>query len=155
MSRVGFWSRRAGSREVGRTHQQIVVEETPTTAAVFIFGGFACLALIARDRIGVVLALVLGSIALYAAVRSTFVADRNRHVLLIKRRILFWTFERVYEASAIDRIYVRYMGRGGSGLAVRFKSGRSKSLTMSLGSGRGLDGLAGALNHFLYTTRSK
>lgn len=150
-----MWDFGHAVREVDRSHQQIAIEETATTGAVFIFGGFACLGLIAHDRIGLLLGLVLGSIALYAAVRSTFIADRNRRVLLIRRRILFWTLERVYEVSTIDRVYVRYMGKGGSGLAVRFKSGRSKNLTMSLGSASGLEEIAGALNHFLYTPRRK
>jgi hypothetical protein len=140
-------------REVDRSHHQVVVEETATTGAVFLIGGVACLELIVtRDRTGLVLALALAAIALFASVRSSFIADRDRRVLLVRRRILLWTFERAYEASGVERVYVRYTAKG-SGLAVRFRSGRSKSLTMSLGSTARLEGIAGALNHFLYMSK--
>ena len=110
---------------------------------------FALLTLIVfRTAIGAGLALFFASIGLYSAVRSSFIADRTRGILVIKRQIVLWTFERVYEANTIDRIFVRVTIRG-SGLAVRFKSGRSKDLTMSLGSANTLDGAAAALNHFL------
>jgi len=59
------------------------------------------------------------------------------------------TWEKVYDASTIDLIFVRVTNKG-NGLAVRFKSGRSKSLTMSLGSGDSVEAAAAALNQFLY-----
>lgn len=99
---------------------------------------------------GIVLALWLASFGLYAAISSSFIADRNRRVLVVRRRVGRWTFERIYEATTIDRVYVRSTIKG-SGLAVRFKSGRSKGLTMSLGFATNLEGMAAALNHFLYT----
>ena len=102
-----------------------------------------------RNAVGVVLAFFFACFGLYAAVKSLFVGDRNRGVLVIKRRIGQWTFERVYEARAIDQIYVRFTIKG-SGLAVRFKSGRSKDLTMSLGTATNLEDAAAALNHFLH-----
>jgi hypothetical protein len=145
-----MWTFGHGVREIERSNQWVVVEETATTGAVLLFTAFACLGLIVfRDVVGTVIALFLFSIGLYAAVGSTFTADRDRRVLVIKRRIMLWTFEKVYEAKAIDRIYVRFTIKG-SGLAVRFRSGRSKDLTMSLGSARTLDAAAAALNHFLY-----
>ncbi len=98
---------------------------------------------------GVVLAFFMASLALYAAVSSSFVADRTRRALIIKRRIGVLTWEKVYEASTIDRIFVRVTSKG-NGLAVRFKSGRSKSLTMLLGSGDSVEDAAAALNQFLY-----
>jgi predicted GNAT superfamily acetyltransferase len=103
-----------------------------------------------RDAVSVAPALFFASLGVYASVRSSFIADRNRRVLVVKRRIMLWTFERVYEAMAIDRVYVRFTIRG-SGLALGFKSGRSKDLTMSLSSASTLDEAAAALNHFLYT----
>jgi hypothetical protein len=136
-------------REIERSNQCLVVEETATTGACILFGAFALVALIVfRSVTGVVFALFFASVGLYAVVRSSFVADRTRQALVIKRRIGPWNFESVYEAKTIDRIYVRSTIKG-SGLAVRFKSGRSKYLTMSLGSATGLEGIAYALNHFL------
>jgi hypothetical protein len=87
---------------------------------------------------------------LHAAVRSSFIADRSHQIFLIKRRIDRWTIERSYEAKSIERIYVRNTIKG-SGLAVRFKSGRTKDLTMSLSFETGLEDIAAALNHFLQT----
>lgn len=98
---------------------------------------------------GMALSVFLAFLALYAAVRSSFVADRNRRVSVVKRRIGVLTFEKVYEAQDIDRVCVRFT-LNGSGLYLRFKSGRSKSLTMSLGFGDALDDAAAALNEFLY-----
>jgi predicted GNAT superfamily acetyltransferase len=129
----------------------VVVDETRTSGAALLFVAFAVLVLITfRDAVSVAPALFFASLGVYASVRSSFIADRNRRVLVVKRRIMLWTFERVYEAMAIDRVYVRFTIRG-SGLALGFKSGRSKDLTMSLSSASTLDEAAAALNHFLYT----
>ena len=144
-----MWKLGHAVREIERSHQRLVVEETATTGAAVLFGALALVTLIAfRHTIGVVFTLFFAAVGLYAVVRSSFVADRTRRVLVIKRRIALWNFERVYEAKTIDRVYVRSTIKG-SGLAVRFKSGRSKYLTMSLGSATGLEGIAGALNQFL------
>jgi hypothetical protein len=131
------------------------VEETATKGAVIVFGAFALLDLVSFRRavgnvfaLGMVLALFMAGLALYAAISSSFVADRTRRALIIKRRIGILTRERVYDASTIDRIFVRATLKG-NGLAVRFKSRRSKSLTMSLGSGDRLEDAAAALNQFL------
>jgi hypothetical protein len=145
------WTFGHAVREIERSHQQVIVEETPTTGAILLFAAFAFLMLISlRNTVGMLLAFFCAAIALYAAVGSSFVADRNRRVLVIKRRVWVWTFERVYEASTIDRVFVRATIKG-DGLAVRFKSGRSKELTMSLGFGDNLEDAAAALNQFLYT----
>ena len=100
------------------------------------------------EPFGTHFAIPFALLALYAAVRSSFVADRNRQILIVRRRLWVWDFERVYEAAIIDRIMVRSTIKG-NGLAVRFKSRSTKDLTLSLGSAAGLEGLAGALNHFL------
>ena len=143
-------------REIERSHQQVVVEETATKGAVIGFGAFALLDLVSfrtahgqAFAVGVVLAFFMSGLVLYAAISSSFVADRSRRVLIIKRRIGILTREKVYDAGTIDRIFVR-VTINGDGLAVRFKSGRSKSLTMSLGSGVSLEDAAAALNQFLY-----
>ena len=99
--------------------------------------------------VGLVLGFFFAGIALYAATRSSFAASRSRGVLIVKRRIGALAFEKVYDASTIDRIFVRVTMKG-KGLAVRFKSGRSKGLTMSLSSEDGLEDAAAALNQFLY-----
>jgi len=136
-------------REIERSHQSVVVEETATTGAAVLFGALALVTLIAfRNAAGVALTVYFAAFGLCAGIRSSFVADRTRRVLVIKRRIALWNFERVYEAKTIDRIYVRSTIKG-SGLAVRFKSGRSKDLTISLGSANRLEAIAGTLNHFL------
>jgi hypothetical protein len=142
-------------REIERSHQQVVVEETATKGAVIGFGAFALLDLVSFRKahgqafaVGVVLAFFMSGLVLYAAISSSFVADRSRRVLIIKRRIGVLTLEKVYEAKEIDRIYVRSTSKG-SGLYARFKSGRSKGLTMSLGCGDSLEEVAAALNQFL------
>jgi hypothetical protein len=145
------WTFGHAVREIERTHQQLIVEETATTGAAVLFVTFAVFVLIFfRNLLGALVALYFAAFGLYLSVKSSFIADRNRGVLVVRRQIVLWTFEKVYEANTIDRIYVRFTIKG-SGLAVRFKSGRNKDLTMSLGSASTLEGAAGALNHFLYT----
>lgn len=150
-----MWTFGHGVREIERSHEQVVVEETATTGAAAVFGALAYFTVIVfRSVTGTILGLFFALFGLYAAVRSCFIADRNRRVLVIKRRIGRWTSERTYKAETIDRIYVRFTIKG-SGLAVRFKSGRNKSLTMSLGSATNLEDLAVALYQFLYTPNSR
>jgi hypothetical protein len=137
--------------EIERSHRRVVIVETATPGSALIFGvGGLAILVASRNMVGVAPALGLGCMALYAAVGSTFIADRDRRALVVRRRIGLWTIEKVYAANTIDRVYERRMGRG-SGLAVRFKSGRSKNLMMSFDATAGLDAIAGALNHFLYT----
>jgi hypothetical protein len=143
------WELGHSVKEIQRSHQKLVVEETATQGSAIIFGALALGTLIAfRNATGAIVGLFFASAALYSGVRSLFIADRTRSELAIKRRIAFWDFERVYEAKTIDRVNVRSMIKG-SGLEVRFKSGKRKYLTMSLGSPTGLEGIASALNHFL------
>jgi hypothetical protein len=150
------WTFGHAVREIERTHHQVVIEETATKGAVWEFGAFALLALVVFRSaignvriIGLVLTLFFTSIALYAAVRSSFVADKDRRVLVVKQRIGVLSYEKVYEAKDIDRVFV-HSTIDGSGLSLRFKSGRTKGLTMSLGVGDGLEDAAAALNQFLY-----
>ena len=89
--------------------------------------------------------------ALYASVQSTYPADRLSGQLIINRRILFSTLRTVYYAHTIDRVYVRHTQKG-SGLYVRFKSGRNKRLSMSL-EFISLEAFTDALNTTLYTHR--
>jgi hypothetical protein len=146
-----MWTLGHAVREVERSDHYVVVEETATTGAVMLFGAFACLTLaIFRNVLGLVLAFFFASLAVYAAVRSSFVADKGRGVLVIKRQIGPWNRERHYDARAIDRVFVPITIKG-NGLAVRFKSGRRMSLTMSLGFDSDLEGAAAALNEFLHT----
>jgi len=44
--------------------------------------------------VGVVLAFFMSGLVLYAAISSSFVADRSRRVLIIKRRIGVLTLEK-------------------------------------------------------------
>jgi hypothetical protein len=140
-------------REVERSHQHVVIEETATWGAALGFGVPAVATFVMwREILGISIALFLAAIALYAGVTSEFVADRNRRCLIVKRRLAFWSVEKAYEAQSIERIYVRHTGKG-SALAVRFRSGKTPNLTMSLGFDYPkLEGAAAALNHFLPCT---
>ena len=144
-------------REIDRTHHEVVVEETATKAAVWVFGAFALFGLIAFRgasgsvrALGITLTVFLASLALCGSVRSLFVADRGRRILVVRRRIGKLSYEKVYPAGDIDRVFV-HSTINGSGLSLRFKSGRRKGLTMSLGFGDNLEDTAAALNEFLYT----
>jgi hypothetical protein len=131
----------------------VVVSESATTGAVLFFGGLAVLSLLLFS--GIACALIAGYFAawsLYAAVASDFIADRSRGELLVRRKIGPWSITRAYRAETIDRVYVRRTIKG-SGLALRFKSGRTKGLTMSLGSEAQLERSSGALNYFLHISR--
>jgi hypothetical protein len=137
-------------REIERSHQRVVIEETATTGAVVVLGAMAALVLIVfRNLASAYCASVFAILGVYSAVSSRFAADRDRG-LILKRRVGPLTIERVYESGEIAQIYVRTTLKG-QGLTVRFKSGRCKDLTMSLGSGAGLEGVAAALNLFLNT----
>jgi hypothetical protein len=149
---VAMWTLGHSVREVERSSNQVVVTESATVGAAGIFGAFAVLSFIVyRSRAGAVLTLFFASVATYAAVNSDFVADRNCGELVVRRRVGPWAIRRAYQARTIDQIYVRRSFHKGSGLAVRFKSGRSKNLTMSLGWTPDLDRIAATLNHFLHT----
>jgi hypothetical protein len=81
------WTFGHAVREIERSHQQVVVEETATAGAALLFAAFAVFGLLTfRNAVGAVLASFFASIALYASVRSSFIADRNRRVLVIRRR---------------------------------------------------------------------
>jgi hypothetical protein len=127
----------------------VVIEETATTGAALLFGVLAVFVLLAfRNLAGIVVAGCFASLSIYSAVRSSYIADRDQRVLIIERKLARWTVTKVYKSALIDGEYVRFTIRG-SGLALKFKSGRSKDLTLSLGSTAGLERAAGALNHFL------
>jgi hypothetical protein len=151
-----MWTLGHSVREIERSHHQVIVEETATTVAAVVFGAFALLtAVVFRSIPGGAVALTFGSLGLYASVRSSFTADRDRRVLVIRRRVGWWALEKTYEAKAIDRIYV-VSTRKGDGLAVRFKSGRHKNLTLSLGSSpTSLGSIAASLTEFLYTPKCR
>jgi len=149
------WTFGHSVRETERSHHEVVVEETATKGAIILYGAFAILDLVsfrkARGQafaVGLALGFLMAGLALYAAISSAIVADSSRRVLIIKRRLGVLTLQKAYDAKEIDRVYVRSTSKG-SGLYVRFKSGRSKALTMSLGSGDRLEDAAAALNQFL------
>ena len=140
-------------KETERSSMHVVVSESATTWVAFLFGGFGVLALIIYSGVtGMIVTLFFACWAAYAAVASEFVADRGRGELLVRRHIGPWSFARAYTATDIAGVYVRRTVRG-SGLALRFKSGRSKGLTMSLDWDPDLGRAAASLNHFLHATR--
>jgi hypothetical protein len=57
----------------------------------------------------------MAGLAFYAAISSSFVADRGRRVLIMKRRLGVLTFKKAYEAKEIDRVYVRWHIKKGTG----------------------------------------
>jgi hypothetical protein len=131
-------------RAIEHSHHRVVIEETATTGAVWLFGGAALIALslwvakprphgstFAQEAVGACAVLFFASIALYASVRSTYTADRPTRQLVIERRILGWTLRTAYDAHMIDHVYVRETPRG-SGLYIRFKSGSRKRLSQSM-----------------------
>ena len=157
-----MWSFGHSVREVERSHNRVVVEETATTGAVWFFAGMALLVLalwltrprpskspLAEEAVGAFAVLFFALFALWASVRATYTADRCRSQLLIERRILFWTLRTAYDAHTIERIYVRDTQKG-SELYVRFKSGRNKRLSVSL-EFLSLEAFAVALDTTLHT----
>ena len=136
-------------KETDRSSAHVVVSETATTGAALVFGGLAVLSLFFYSGVaGLLMTAFFAVWSLYAAVASDFVADRSRDELLVRRRIGPWSMTRVYGADTIDLVYVRRTMKG-SGLALRFKSGRSKGLTMSLGWESRLENFSATLNHYL------
>ena len=159
-----MWNLAHSVREIERSHHRVVIEETATIGAVWLFGGLALLTLLlwatrpgtsrstlAEEAVGAFAVLFFALFALYASVQSTYTADRLSGQLIINRRILFSTLRTVYDAHTIDRVYVRHTQKG-SGLYVRFKSGRNKRLSMSL-EFISLEAFTVALNTTLYTHR--
>jgi multisubunit Na+/H+ antiporter MnhF subunit len=159
-----MWNFGHSVREIERSHDRVVIEETATIGAVWFFGGSALgtlLLLVTRPRssrstvaeeaVGAFAVLFFALLALYASVRSTYTADRPSGQLIIERKILFSTVRTVYDAHTIDRVYVRQTQKG-SGLYVRFKSSRNKRLSMSL-EFISLEAFTVALNTTLYTHR--
>lgn len=89
---------------------RVIIEETAKTWAALLFGAFAIVTLgVFRNmiRTGAVLAAWFESIALYAAVSSLFIGDHDRRALILRRRLGPWSFDRVYDSAAIDRVWVR------------------------------------------------
>lgn len=157
-----MWNLGHSVREVERSHNRVVIEETATTGAVWLFAGLASLTLAlwlsrpgssplkpSEEAAGAFVVGFFAFFALWASVRSTYTADRSSGQLVIERRILFRTLLTAYDAHAIDRVYVRDTQKG-SGLYVRFKSGRRKRLSISLDF-VSLEGFAIALNSALCT----
>jgi hypothetical protein len=139
-------------KEIDRTNQRIVVVETAMSGAVMMFAVFTLMGAFFQDLIGAALAVIFGAMAVYSGISSTFIADRNLGTLVVKRRIVLWTVERLYSTDSIDRVYARDYGRNGRGLCLRFRSGKKKRLTTCSDWLCDLESVAGALNHYLYTT---
>jgi hypothetical protein len=77
-------------REIARSDHHCVVEETARTGASLLFGALGLL------TIAVSRSVEAGSI--YYSVRSSFITDRLHWVLVVRRRIITWSIERVYES---------------------------------------------------------
>jgi hypothetical protein len=126
-------------RKVEHSRHRVVIEATPSIPIIALFGAMAVLvvALTATAPkkpaidycIPVVAMVFFASFALNGSVRSTLTADRTAGQLIIARTLLFWTFTQTYESYLIDRVYVRDTQKG-SALRVRFKSGRTRRLTL-------------------------
>jgi hypothetical protein len=161
-----MWRLGHAVREIERSHNRVVIEETPTSAAAWLFGvaAFGTLSLLvtrprspgstlAEEAVGASAFLFFGLLALYASVRSTYIGDRPSGRLIIERRIFFSTIRTAYDSHTINRVYVRHT-RKGSGLYLHFKSGQTKRLSMSLES-IPLEGFATMLNSTLDTHRER
>ena len=157
-----MWSFGHSVREIEVSRHRVVIEETATTGAVWLFGGMALLVLVllltrprsskstlAEEAVGAFALIFFAMFALWASVRATYTADRRSGQLIIERRILFRTLRTAYDAHTIDRVYVRDTQKG-SGLYVSFKSGRKKRLSVSL-EFISLEAFAIALSTALYT----
>lgn len=113
-------------KEIQRAHDHVVLEERPITAVAWFFAGLAVVALIwLWNTAAVALSLVPALFGLHASVESLFIANRLERLLIVRRRLALWTFEKRYATQTIHRIYVRDTLKG-SALALRFKSGGSK-----------------------------
>lgn len=138
---------------VAQSNYVVVVEETSTRTAAWGFILFGLLAIpLYRSILGAAIGAFFMMFGLYASVASSFVADRGRRLLVVTRRLGRLEFKKQYDATDIEEIFVRYT-RKGSGLALRFRSGRTKSLTMSLGAPDNLDRAAGALTAYLFVPK--
>lgn len=157
-----MWNFGHSVREIERSHNHVVIEETATVGGIWLSGGLASLTLVlwlsrprsthlrlSEEAVGAFVVVFFASFALWASVRSPYTADRTSGQLVIERRILFRTFRTTYDAHSIDRVYVRDSQKG-SGLYIRFKSGRRKRLSTSL-EFVSLKDFAVALNKALYT----
>lgn len=157
-----MWSLGHSVREIERSHYRVVIEETATTGAVWLFAGIAVVVLalwltrprssestLLEEAVGAFPVILFAMFALWASVRATYTADRQSGQLIIERRVLFWTLRTAFDAHTIDRVYVRDT-RKGSGLYIRFKSGRKKRLSVSLEC-ISLEAFATSLNTALYT----
>jgi hypothetical protein len=89
------WTFGHAIREVERSHQHLIMEETATWGATLLFGSAALLTLIVfRSLVGISIAVFFAAFALCAAVRSSFSVDRTRQCLIVTRRIGSWTFRK-------------------------------------------------------------
>jgi len=125
-------------------------------AAVLLFAAFGILGVVSfwRDTgttfaIGAIITVFVWLIAIYAGVGSQLIADRRQRALIVRRRIGLLTWEKSYQAGDIHRVEVVSTPKG-SDLSVRLRSGRKKSLTISLGYGDRLYDDAASLNEFLH-----
>jgi hypothetical protein len=159
-----MWSFGHSVREIERSHDHVVIEETATIGGVWLFGFMTLLVFalwstrprpsesaLSDEAVGAFAVMFFAFLTLWASVRSTYTADRRSRQLVIERRILFQTLRTAYDAHTIDQIHVRDTGKG-SGLYVRFNSGRKKRLSMSL-EFVSLEAFAIALNTTLHTYR--
>lgn len=142
-------------REFERSHSRVAFEEIPSLLTICVFGCLTllALALCLQHPASLWCIIPFASLTLYASVRSEFVADQTFGTLTVRRRILFWSIERAYDSSSIDRITVRHTQKG-NGLLLTFKSGRKKMLTMSIGDNiLVLESVAVALNSILHSRK--
>ena len=115
-----MWSFGHSVREIERSHNRVVIEETATTGTVWLFGGMALLVLVlwltrprsskstlAEEAVGAFAVIFFAMFALWGSVRATYTADRRSGQLIIERRILFRTLRTAYYAHTIERVYVR------------------------------------------------
>ena len=155
-----MWSFGHSVREIERSHQRVLIEETSANGCVRLFGTFALLTFFlwvmksrsthstpAQEVALAITFLFFAAVALYASVRSTFKVDRASHQLTINRVIVGFTLASSYDAHAVERLYVRQT-RKGSGLYLRLKSGQDKKLSWSLDFFP-LEAVAGTLNQAL------
>jgi hypothetical protein len=83
-----MWSFGHSVREIERSHNHVVIEETATTGALWLFGGMALLVLVlwltrsrsfkstlAEEAIGAFAVIFFAMFALWASVRATYTAD--------------------------------------------------------------------------------
>jgi hypothetical protein len=146
-------------REVGRTPNVVVFEKRAHRTTPVFFGAVAIIpaaVTFQTDRfLGNIVGLLLfGAFAAYSAIHSTYTADRQSGQLLVERKILFWKLYQVYPSHVIERIE-RIDTAKGTGLRIRFRSGRKKTLTNSISFNFEAHTYAASImNEFLYTSHS-